>query len=141
MDFDGLPSANGVNFLVSLAFDVDPFDRRAEQQGQILPHSELVRREFGPLENHRRVKIRHRPTRRDGTAHSLGQKLRRIPPGVARIRIRKQLPDVRQGQGPEDCIGGSVIERITIGVADGAVGVLEFHPRKNQWFALARGCN
>lgn len=125
MNLDRASLPHCVDALVRLALDVHARWIDPQHAGDVGDHRGLVREEFGAFEDDRRVEVGNRVAAGCDAPRGFLEEDARVAGVVPRVGIGEELADVGLTQCAEEGIGDRVVQRIAIGMGDGAVGVLE----------------
>lgn len=140
MNLDRAPFADGIDLLVRLALDVDLPSVESEHRGHIRDDLVFSRSDLRPFEDDGCVHIGDRIPLLAKQFESPGKKLARVTPSVGGVMVRKQLPDIGEGQGTEQGISDGVEQGVGVGVSDRTSVELEQHSpdQERQASALRR---
>ncbi len=120
MNFDGAAFAHCVDALVGLPLDIDLRTGTSQQGGEVLAHLIPPRPDLRLLANNCDINVSEQKPPRGNPPNGLLQKYRTVLTIVAGVRVRKELPDIRLSDSPQQGIRHRMENRVAVRVTDRA---------------------
>src|SRR5437899_1838583 len=114
--------------LVGSGFDADLMFIEAQGISDMSLHPWHVRHDFGRLSHDRGVDVDELAARKFDLSRRLLQKYAARRSAPARVRVRKECPNVSFAESAEHCIANSVHEHVGIRMSIQAFGVRNLYP-------------
>ena len=130
--FDGPPLAQRVDTLVRLALDVDPTPVALQQTGDVINHLSAMFAQPGTFTDDGDIEVAHFVPR---LSHPMGGDLhenRRVGVLILWIGIGKEATYVLGPDRPQQGVGESVVQRVTIGMSHRPERMIEPHPAEDE---------
>ena len=139
MHFYRAALSDGIDLLMGFAFDGDKRDVEAKVCRDDRAHRGFVGGEFWFFEYHCAINIDDAEAFGGDGRCGFTKKLARVLRSVTWISVWKELADVRQVGGAEECVCDGVEEGITIGMCDGTAVVWKRNTAQHKGLASTMG--
>lgn len=123
---------NSINLLVGLALDIDPVLGAEEQLGNPSSHRIRDRCDFRAFTDHCGIQVPDHQVPGLHPTDRFFQENAGVGTLVDGIRIGKEPSNIRFAQGTQEGIGHSMEQGVTIGMTDGACGMLNLDTAQHE---------
>ncbi len=132
MNLDGPALAHGIDTLVGLALQIHLPHFTAQNRSNPVSHLILAGTDLGLLTDDRDVEISEAETLVFNAFGRLSEESPAVSILMPRVVIRKQLPDIRLANRPEQGVGHGVQDRVAVRVANRADGMVKRHAAEHE---------